>query len=286
MPGRENWKKVEMVELGNMQIAAAAIILASLWTLEAVIPFLPDRRERLKHSARNIAIGGFNAVILALFFAPVLYLVTNWTANNNFGLLHRFDLPVLASALFAILFQDVWMYAWHRANHRFSFLWRFHKVHHSDPNMDASTAVRFHTGEILISAVLRLGVIAGLGLSLRHVLLYDLLMIPVILFHHSNVRFPEKFDRFFRALFASPAMHRIHHSPVRRETDSNYGTIFSFWDRIARSFRLRENTVEVKYGLSEFTEMETERFSFLAMMPFEKPANSSEKENFAVRPTF
>src|SRR5690606_11374903 len=175
----------------------------------------------------------------------------NWTANNNFGLLHQFDFPIWVSVILAILFQDAWMYVWHRANHRFSFLWRFHKVHHSDPEMDASTAVRFHTGEILISAVLRLVVIAILGLSLWQVLLYDLLIIPVILFHHSNVRFPEKFDKPFRALFASPAMHRIHHSPERRETDSNYGTICSFWDRLARSFRLRESAVGVKYGLSE-----------------------------------
>ena len=266
-----------MIDLANFQIVAAATVLAVLWSLEAVIPFLPDRRQRIKHSARNIAIGLFNSVILAVLFAPVLFLLTNWTANNNFGLLNLLEPPVWASAVLAILFQDVWMYAWHRANHRFPFLWRFHKVHHSDPNMDASTAVRFHTGEILISAVLRLGVIAVLGLSLWHVLLYDLLIIPFILFHHSNVQFPEKFDKPFRALFASPAMHRIHHSPVRRETDSNYSTIFSFWDRLARSFRLRESSVEVKYGLSEFTGTETEKISVLAMMPLQKYDALSQK---------
>lgn len=94
-------------------------------------------------------------------------------------------------------------------------------------------------------------------------------MMPIILLHHSNINFPEKLDRFYRALFASPAMHRIHHSPERIETDSNYGTIFSFWDRLARSFRLRESIAEVKYGLSEFTGNETESFSVLALMPFE-----------------
>jgi len=267
-----------MIDLANMQILVAAIVLALLWTLETVIPFLPNRRERIKHSARNLAIGLFNSVILALLFAPVLFGLTAWTENNNFGLLHLLDLPPWASAILAILFQDAWMYAWHRANHRIPFLWRFHKVHHSDPQMDASTAVRFHTGEILISAILRLGVIAILGLSLWQVLLYDLLIIPVILFHHSNIQFPEKFDKPFRALFASPAMHRIHHSPVRRETDSNYSTIFSFWDRLARSFRLRENVEKVEYGLDEFTAIKTEEFSVLAMMPFQNPANSRKKE--------
>ena len=275
-----------MIDLANLQIIVAGVILAILWTLEAVIPFLPDRRERVKHSARNITIGAFNAVILTVLYAPILFRLTAWTSNNNFGLLHLVDLPLWVSVISAILLQDAWMYAWHRANHRFPFLWRFHKVHHSDPQMDASTAVRFHTGEILISAVLRLGVIAILGLSLRQVLLYDLLIIPVILFHHSNVQFPEKFDKYYRVLFASPAMHRIHHSPERIETDSNYSTIFSFWDRLARSFRVRENTIGVKYGLREYSGNETESFQALASMPFEKPANSQGKENFAVRPTF
>lgn len=263
-----------MVDLDNMQILVAAVMLTLLWTLEAVVPFLLNHQwRRLSHDGRNIAIGVFNAAVLAVLYAPVLFLLTAWSETNNFGLLHLFNMPVWASAAAAILFQDAWMYAWHRANHRFSFLWRFHKVHHSDPEMDASTAVRFHTGEILISAVLRLGMITILGLSLWQVLLYDLLIIPVILFHHSNLRFPEKFDKLFRALFASPAMHRIHHSPERRETDSNYGTVFSFWDRIGKSFRLREGETEVKYGLREFSEIETEKLSFLAMMPFQKPVS-------------
>lgn len=275
-----------MIDLANLQIIVSGVILAVLWTLETVIPFLPDRRERVKHSARNITIGGFNAAILAVLYAPILFRLTDWTSNNNFGLLHLFELPFWFSVISAILLQDAWMYAWHRANHRFPFLWRFHKVHHCDPEMDASTAVRFHTGEILISAVLRLGIIAVLGLSLWQVLLYDVLIIPVILFHHSNVQFPENLDTYYRALFASPGMHRIHHSPERIETDSNYSTIFSFWDRLARSFRLRESSVEVKYGLSEYSENKTVSFQALALMPFEKPANNRDKENFAVRPTF
>lgn len=266
-----------MFDLANMQIVVAAIVLALLWMLEAVFPFLPNRQGKIKHSARNITIGAFNAVILAILFAPVLFRLTTWTESVNFGLLHLIDLPIWFSAILAILLQDAWMYVWHRANHRFPFLWRFHKVHHSDPEMDASTAVRFHTGEILISAVLRLGIIAVLGLSLWQVLLYDFLMMPIILLHHSNLNFPEKLDNFYRTLFASPAMHRIHHSPERVETDSNYGTIFSFWDRLAWSFRLRENTVEVKYGLREFSGNETESFSVLALMPFENSIKQSAK---------
>ncbi len=266
-----------MLDLENLQIVAAAIVLILLWTVETIAPFLPNRQRRFRHAARNISIGLFNSIVLAVLFAPILFLLTTWTQNNRFGLLHLLELPIWTSTVAAILFQDAWMYFWHRINHRIPFLWRFHKVHHSDPEMDVSTAVRFHTGEILISAVLRLGVIAILGLSLWQILLYDLLIIPFILLHHSNIKFPEKIDRLYRALFASPAMHRIHHSPERLETDSNYGTIFSFWDRLARSFRLRDSRTEVKYGLSEFTGHETEKLSVLAMMPFQNSVIPSAK---------
>ena len=259
-----------MFDLANLQIAAAAIALMFLWCLEAIIPFLPNRQRHFRHAARNITVGLFNSVILAVSFGPILLLTTNWTEANNFGLLHLVEFPFWASSVLAILFQDAWMYAWHRANHRVPLLWRFHKVHHSDPEMDVSSAVRFHTGEIMISAVLRLGIIAALGLSLWPILLYDLVIIPVIFLHHSNIQFPERFDKPYRALFASPAMHRIHHSPERIETDSNYGTIFSFWDRLARSFRLRKSANVGKYGLDEFAGNETESLSILAIMPFQK----------------
>lgn len=262
-----------------MQILTAAIVLMTLWILESSIPFLANRRQRFRHAARNISVGAFNAIILAVLFAPLFVGLTGWTETHNFGLLNLIDLPIVAAASSAILLQDGWMYAWHRANHRFPFLWRFHKVHHSDPEMDATTAIRFHTGEILISAMLRLGVIAVLGLSLWQVLLYDLLLVPVILFHHSNVKFPERWDWYYRAVFASPAMHRIHHSPERAETDSNYGTIFSFWDRLARSFRSRDDAPEVKYGLSEFGQIKTENFLVLALMPFRQVANSQSNES-------
>ncbi len=255
----------------QMQIIVAVIVLALLWTLETVIPFLQNRQQRLKHSMRNIAIGVFNTIILAILFGPILLNLTEWTEINNLGLLHLVDLSIWATAILAVLLLDGWMYLWHRANHRVPLLWRFHKVHHSDPDMDASTAVRFHTGEILISAFLRLGIIVILGLSFWHILLYDLLLLPVILLHHGNIQFPEKLDKYYRSFFASPAMHRIHHSSEKIETDSNYGSIFSFWDRLANSFFLREKGVGVRYGLGELIGIKTESLYFLAMMPFHNP---------------
>jgi sterol desaturase/sphingolipid hydroxylase (fatty acid hydroxylase superfamily) len=260
-----------------LQIFAAAVLLSMLWILESAIPFLSDRRRRLQHGLRNILIGTFNSVVLWLSLTTFLIAVTGWSAGREFGLLHLFELPVFVSGFAAILLLDLWMYIWHRANHRIPMLWRFHKVHHSDSEMDVSTAVRFHTGEVLISAVLRLGVIAVLGLSLWHLLLYDVLLVPVIFLHHSNVRISETWDKLYRSVFASPSMHRVHHSPLRIEADSNYGSIFSFWDRIARSYMQFDYQRETRYGLSEFTAVETERLWLLALMPFRRTALDSSK---------
>jgi sterol desaturase/sphingolipid hydroxylase (fatty acid hydroxylase superfamily) len=115
--------------------------------------------------------------------------------------------------------------------------------------MDATTAIRFHTGEALISAALRLALVPLLGITLRQLLLYESLMAPVILFHHSNVKFPEKVDQWVRALIVTPAIHRVHHSRMRFETDSNYSIVFSFWDRIAGTFQLRRDGRPVNFGL-------------------------------------
>jgi sterol desaturase/sphingolipid hydroxylase (fatty acid hydroxylase superfamily) len=262
---------MEVFSLAKIQIALAAVILMLIWLLESFMPVLPNPADnRISHSVRNILIGVFNAIVLTLLFLPLFAGLTTWLEKNEFGLLHLVELPVFVSAFLAIFLQDAWMYIWHRANHRIPFLWRFHKVHHSDPAMDASTAIRFHPGEIMISAILRMGVIALAGLSLWQVLLYDLFLLPVILVHHSNVRFPERLDRFYRLLLASPAMHRVHHSPKQIETDSNYGSIFSFWDRLARSFRLPEKNAPIKYGLNEYKGIPTESFSVLALMPFKQ----------------
>src|SRR5256885_17251711 len=112
--------------------------------------------------------------------------------------MHLVLLPLSVSTLLAILLLDGGMYLWHRANHRLPLLWRFHRVHHSDPALDVTSAVRFHTGEILISSVLRLALIPLLGVSLWQILLYEALLLPVIQFHHSNVRLPERLDRWLR----------------------------------------------------------------------------------------
>src|SRR5499426_1825694 len=248
-------------------VTACGLIL--LLALEGWLPAAGNRRRRLRHAARNLTLWLLNALALALLAAPSIARVARWTEESRFGLLNLLSLPPAIATVTAILLFDGWLYLLHRANHKFSFLWRFHCVHHSDPEMDATTAIRFHTGEVLISAALRLVVIPLFGVTLLQLLTYESLMMPVILFHHSNVNFPEKADRWLRALLVSPAIHRVHHSRAQVETDSNYSIIFSFWDRIWGTFRLRRDGRPVDFGLDEYDNEEWQRVSGLLTTPFQ-----------------
>ena len=252
-------------------VTACGIIM--LLALESWLPAAGDRRSRMTHAARNMTLGALNVLAVGLLAAPLIAYVARWAEESRFGLLNLLGLPPAIATVTAFLLFDGWLYLLHRANHKFGFLWRFHRVHHSDPEMDATTAIRFHTGETLISAALRLAVIPLLGVTLLQLLVYESLMMPVILFHHSNVNFPEKADRWLRALVVSPAIHRVHHSRARVETDSNYSIIFSFWDRIWGTLRLRKDGPPVDFGLDEYDGEEWQRVSGLLTTPFQ-PSSS------------
>jgi sterol desaturase/sphingolipid hydroxylase (fatty acid hydroxylase superfamily) len=252
----------------HLPTTAAACILILLMALESWLPAALDRHHRLRHAVRNLALGSLNAALVALLATPFIAQVAVWAEENRVGLLRLLNVSPMIGGVLAILLFDAWMYLWHRANHQLGFLWRFHRVHHSDPEMDATTAVRFHTGEILISSALRLAVIPLLGITIYQLLFYKMLLLPVILFHHSNVRFPEKLDAHLRPIIVTPAIHRVHHSRLRTETDSNYSSIFSFWDRMAGTFRLRRDERPGNFGLNGYDGEECQRLSGLMLMPF------------------
>lgn len=247
-------------------IATASLML--LLGLESWLPAVVERRQRLRHVVRNLGLAGFNALIMALLLAPLIRQGSAWAESSGVGLLRLVAWPTVPAYLAAFLLFDGWMYLWHRANHQFSFLWRFHRVHHSDPAMDVTTAIRFHPGELLISTALRLAVIPLLGISLYQLLVYEMVLLPVILFHHSNVQFPERGDRWLRWLLVTPALHRVHHSRLRNETDSNYASVFSAWDRLAGTSRLRQDGQPVNFGLAGCDGEEWQGLSGLLTTPF------------------
>jgi sterol desaturase/sphingolipid hydroxylase (fatty acid hydroxylase superfamily) len=140
-------------------------------------------------------------------------------------------------------------------------------MHHSDNRLDASSAVRFHLGEVLLSVLLRLAVIALLGLTVRQVLLYELILLPVILLHHANLALPRPLEALARWLVVTPDIHHVHHSRVPRETDSNYGSVLPWWDRVFRTFRM-QSPENLRYGLEGWDDEERQTLRGLLSTPF------------------
>jgi sterol desaturase/sphingolipid hydroxylase (fatty acid hydroxylase superfamily) len=178
---------------------------------------------------RNLAFWAINIGVSLVIVLPV----TAWASGH--GLWRPFWWKGWAGLALDILALDFFLYWWHRANHEIPFLWRFHSVHHLDQTLDTTTAVRFHFGEVLISAFARALVILVIGFPLPSVLFYEALILIAALFHHSNLKLPPEFERNLSRVIITPSIHWVHHHARKIDTDSNYGTVFSFWDRMFRS---------------------------------------------------
>jgi len=248
--------------------------LAFFWCWETWRPFFGLGKTRARHALHNLAIAVFNTVILGLAFGFVTAAVAGWAEQKQFGLLHSFALSEPIRFALALGLLDGWMYLWHRANHAIPVLWRFHRVHHSDQHMDVTTATRFHLGEHVGSSVLRLGLIPLLGFDLWNLVVYDTLVIAVTQFHHADI-FIGRWDRWLRCLIVTPNMHKVHHSDYRLETDSNYSSVLSIWDRLAGSFRLRSDPKTLVFGLPEFTDARWQSWWGMMKTPFAHRATTS-----------
>jgi sterol desaturase/sphingolipid hydroxylase (fatty acid hydroxylase superfamily) len=254
----------EYLRLGKT--AAAVGFLALFWVWESLHPFFPFRAGRWRHARRNLAVAILNAVVLGLTFGLVATVVSDWCDEHWLGLLRQFELPNVVQLVLALGLIDGWTYVWHRANHTIPFLWRFHRMHHSDDRMDVTTATRFHPGELLISSLLYLVLMPLLGFTAWHLAVYQTILLVMTQFHHANISLG-RFDAPLRWLIVTPDMHKVHHSNLRPETDSNYSSVLSLWDRLARTFRRRDDPATIRFGLDEFGEPRWQTVSGMLTTP-------------------
>jgi sterol desaturase/sphingolipid hydroxylase (fatty acid hydroxylase superfamily) len=185
-----------------------------------------------------------------------------------FGLIHIVPLPPAVQFVAAMLLMDLLFYWWHVATHQVRFLWRFHNVHHIDPDLDVSTAFRFHAGEVALSAGFRVVQIALVGPTALMFVVYELIFQANTLFHHSNLRLPIRFERILNLVLVTPRMHGIHHSQRRHETNSNYSSVFSCWDRLHRTFGVNVPQSAIVIGVPAYTDPADNTLRGLLMMPF------------------
>jgi sterol desaturase/sphingolipid hydroxylase (fatty acid hydroxylase superfamily) len=251
--------------------AAGLIGLLLLLGWETRAPFRPlfadAGRARVRHAARNLTLAALNRAVTFVVFGGLWAGAVLWAQERHFGVLNWMGLPPGPRGLGALLVLDAWTYFWHRLNHRVPFLWRFHRMHHSDPQMDVTTASRFHLGEIVLSGCLRTPILALGGISIEELALYEGALLAVIQLHHANVALPPRLDRVLRWLIVTPALHQVHHSRERPETDSNYASILSAWDRLFGSFRVCDDARTIRFGLDELAAPEHQTLAGLLKTP-------------------
>jgi sterol desaturase/sphingolipid hydroxylase (fatty acid hydroxylase superfamily) len=220
-----------------------------LLVLESLRPLRRLKRRRGKRYGVNGALTGLGFLTGVLTVRPAALGGAVWAENHSFGLLHLVYLPLWVKVAAGVLLMDLTFYYWHRLNHTRPILWRFHNVHHADPDMDVTTSFRFHFGEVLYSTVFRLLQVGLIGVLPLTYVIYEAAFNLATMFHHSNLRLPVGWERLLNKIFVTPRMHGVHHSVVGPETNSNYSVIFSGWDRLNRSLRLNVRQSEIIIGV-------------------------------------
>lgn len=253
---------------GLLGAAFAAAAVGVLVWLERKRPLRRTTQPAFRRNVRNAVVAAVGAVALRALERPVTDRLTALVELRRVGLLPMLRLPKWLETALAVVLLDYTLYLWHILTHRVALLWRFHAVHHADLDMDASTAARFHTAELVISIAWRAGQVLTIGVSARQLDLWQKLTIAAILFHHSNLRLPIEVERRLVTAIVTPRMHGIHHSTVRREADSNWSTILSVWDRLHSTMRLDVPQDEIVIGVPAFRSAEGLGLRDLFTMPF------------------
>lgn len=244
--------------------------LAVFLALELAAPYRQGALSKVKRWAVNLGLTAFNSLALALTLGTASLGVSGYVSQRGLGFLNAFEAPYWLKFILGLAFLDFMLYVWHLLNHEMPLLWRFHRVHHSDMFMDVSTATRFHLGELLPSAVIKLGLIYLSGADPALVLSFESLVVLCAQFHHSSLRVPAWFERLFIALFVPPSMHRIHHSVKIKERNTNYGTIFSLWDRIMGTLLMAVDQAGIRIGVGGHFDPARLGLPRLLAMPFTK----------------
>jgi sterol desaturase/sphingolipid hydroxylase (fatty acid hydroxylase superfamily) len=208
--------------------------------------------------------------LLRFGFIPAMVWLAMQNQHWQFGLNYLYQLPFAAEGTIAFLGLDYFIYLWHILTHRVPLLWRFHLVHHTDLDMDVSTAIRFHFGELFFSLFFRGASVVVTGASPLTVLVYEIIFEACTNFHHSNWRLPLGLENALNRLIVTPRMHGIHHSSIVAERNSNWGTVFSFWDRLHQTLSLRQKQTEVVIGEAPYRDENELTIGKLLTMPFRK----------------
>jgi sterol desaturase/sphingolipid hydroxylase (fatty acid hydroxylase superfamily) len=262
------WRAIPLLDFAGF--ALLAVLFLALLTAERLSPL---RRRVMTWGRRfwtNVLLAVPAFVVIRLLLIPAVVAVAIFAQRNQIGLVHWLGLGPLAGGVVAFLLLDYTMFLWHWANHRVPFLWRFHNVHHTDLDLDVSTAIRFHFGEMLMSVVVRSAQVLLAGASPLVVILYEIALEASTQFHHSNLRLPYRLERVLSWFIVTPRAHGIHHSIIDRETNSNFSNLLLCWDRLHGTIRLNVRQDEITIGVPTHRDADELTIRELWLMPFRK----------------
>jgi sterol desaturase/sphingolipid hydroxylase (fatty acid hydroxylase superfamily) len=247
-----------------------AIALVGCW--EVLAPRRPQSISKLLRWVNNWLISILNSILLSLVFPVLAVGVALLAAENNWGLLNALELPVLISIpLFIVLF-DLAIYWQHRLYHSVPLLWRLHRMHHSDPEFDVSTGIRFHPLSIILSMLIKMLLIVVLGPPPVAVLLAEIILNVTAMFNHGNIYLPPRVDAVLRLFMVTPDMHRVHHSVIPGETNTNFGFNFPWWDRLFGTYRAQPSAghADMEIGIHGFRSAKAQYLHRLLLHPLKK----------------
>lgn len=257
----------------QVRLTAFLGLLCLLMGLEFIWPWRRAAIPRLYRWSNNLALIAVNTIVLRLVFPAAAVGFAYWAERKNIGLFHWLELPVLVELLLSIVLLDLAIYGQHVAFHKVPIFWRLHRMHHADLELDVTSGTRFHPAEILASMGIKFLVVVGLGAGPIAVLIFEILLNATSMFSHSNIRLPTSMERVLRKIIVTPSMHRVHHSVLRNEHDSNYGFNLSIWDRIFGSYREQAiaGSDNLKIGLDQFQNPRELRLDRMLVQPLRRP---------------
>ncbi len=234
----------------TFKLVIVIVTIGILLILESKFPFFKFPNSLRSRITNNFELGAINSLLSSLFAVAVSS--SKLLSTGHSGLFTQISEPAIAGIL-AFLVLDLYMYLWHRSMHVIPLAWRFHRLHHTDRSMNVSTAYRFHPIEIISSSVPKLALIWLLVIPSNFVVIYELVFTVVVALHHSNVSLPASIDRILSLAILTPNYHRIHHSQVVSETNSNYASVLIWWDRLFGTHKSRLNIGDIQLGITDET---------------------------------
>ena len=259
-----------------VRLLAFGVIFSAIAIFELVSPRLErdEMRGALKSRrwVTNLSILLLSSLALRIIFPLAAVGTALWASSKGYGLFNAVPLPAGVAGILSFVILDFAIWLEHVASHKVPLFWRFHRMHHADTGFDVTTALRFHPAEILVSMLWKAAIITLIGAPAFSVLIFEVVLNGTSMFNHANIGLPKKMERRVRAVIVTPDMHRIHHSIIRLETDSNYGFNFSFWDRLFRTYNDRPAAGEtgVEIGLPAWRDTAPSGLLWSLLLPFRK----------------